>query len=163
MTWNRERPMPMTTRLLRALGWLLLCLSLVGSASCGDDDDDDNRRSSSNASIISPTPVVFDVVEFRVVGNAVSTTIRYTTSVEGTNQVTTGLPFSVTLRSDRDRIFIALDVAVQIANPTTLNTFVIAQVFVNGQLFREAYGAGILPSVSASGTFVRGQLIRVGD
>lgn len=138
---------------MRHVSRTLVLLLLLLTPACGDETETPTRPDPAVATVNA-----VDLIEFRVVGNAVTSTVRYTTSIDGTAQVTTGLPFSVTVRTSRERVFLSLDVSVQVAGPA-LNTFVIAQIFVNGSLFREAYGSGQLPTVTASGTFTHGQQV----
>lgn len=101
-----------------------------------------------------PVPVQVAKIEFRVTGNALGARVRYATSVDGSSQVTTALPFlfpvSVTGQSS---LFLSLD-----ATPTgygfTTTPFMAVQIFVNGALFREATSADFfLSTITASGTW----------
>ena len=103
-----------------------------------------------------PEPVITsNVFEFRVVSNAQQARIRYSNPVDGTNQVTTALPFTTSFRSDRDYMFLSLD-----ATPTSfafnvVHPFTSVQILVNGIVFRELLSTEFEETVSVSGTWRR--------
>ena len=99
-------------------------------------------------------PIVLqNKVEFRVTGNALGARVRYSTSNDGLAQVTTTLPFVFTMTVNQPSIFLSIE-----ATPTGYGfityPFMSAQIFVNGNLFREASSADfLLTTVLASGTW----------
>jgi hypothetical protein len=102
-----------------------------------------------------PVPVQVAKIEFRVTGNALGARVRYATSVDGSSQVTTALPFlfpvSVTGQSS---LFLSLDATPTGYSVLTTTPFMAVQIFVNGVLFREATSADFfLSTISASGTW----------
>jgi hypothetical protein len=113
-----------------------------------------------------PAPVVDDVVEFRVfgqVGNA-PISIRFTNSVDGTTVLTAlSLPYIATVKNREASIFLDLEASATPASSAacgcpTSGTFLQAQIFVNGRLFREAFAANLVTlAVIANGTFRRGE------
>jgi hypothetical protein len=121
----------------------LLFLALVSG--CADDE---------TVVVTAPTapaPIVSYQIEYRVTGTGGPATIRYTNTIDGLTQTISGLPFSASVRSSRDNIFISLDVIPQGFG------FVNAQIFVNGYLWREGsttFGG----TVTVSGTLRRSDL-----
>jgi len=108
----------------------------------------------------SPTAVADDVVEFRVfgqVGNA-PISIRFTNSVDGTSVISAvSLPYIATIKNRAASIFLDLE-ATATPPSSTSGTFLQAQIFVNGRLFREAFAANLVTlAVIANGTFRRGE------
>jgi len=130
---------------------LLLLLALTAVA-CQD-----NTRPRPDPPI-APTPlpppiVVATRIEYRVTGTHRDVTITYTTSTAGTTVVKTDLPWFVTYDTLAARTFVFVQ-----ADGSSFNTVegpLIVQIFVDGALFREARGAGLTPSVAASGEVVR--------
>jgi hypothetical protein len=101
-----------------------------------------------------PTPTIVPTrIEYRVTGTHRDVSITYTTSIAGTTIVKTDLPWFVTFDTLAARTFVFVQ-----ADGSTFNTIegsLIVQIFVDGALFREARGAGLIPSVVASGEVVR--------
>ena len=107
-----------------------------------------------------PTPIstapVKDRIEYHVTGNALSVRVKYSSSVEGVNQVTTTLPFQSTLTSSADGTFLFLEATPTGYSALVSNPFVAVQIFVNGALFREAATTSALnETISVSGTYRR--------
>jgi hypothetical protein len=103
-----------------------------------------------------PTPptVATHTIEMRVVGNATSVRIRHINPVDGLSQVTTVLPYLVTLKTDQVVMFLSLEVTPLAYPPATMTPFLSAQIFVNGVLFREGSSADFLfAPVTVSGTW----------
>jgi len=114
----------------------------------------------------SPTAVADDLIEFRVfgqVGNA-PISIRFTNSVDGTSVISAvSLPYIASIKNRNASIF--LDLEATATPPTsaacgcpTSGTFLQAQIYVNGRLFREAFAANLVTlAVIVNGTFRRGE------
>jgi len=110
---------------------------------------------------------VADVIEFRVFGNVGSNVpvfVKYTNSQDGLTALTTiSLPYVASVRNLADSIFLDLEATstpacgcVSSCCPLS-GSYLQAQVFVNGKLFREAFASNISPlQVTANGTFRRG-------
>jgi hypothetical protein len=128
--------------------WRPLLLLLFLSAGC-----DDHHEIIVNLPT-APTPEVLSTIEFRVIGNANSVRIRHVNPVDGLTQVTTVLPYVVSLQTDQVVMFLSLDVT-PISYPVgTFTPFLSAQIFVNGRLFREGSSADLLLTpISVSGTW----------
>ena len=137
-------------------------------ACCNDNDDCDNIENKEIRLVCEerrrgptePTPVVpvpkFYTVEYRVIGTARLAEIVYTSSIHGSTELTTGLPWFANFRSDRDRIFVSLYARAQ--NTGTVRI----QILVDGELFREASTDGFFgSSVEVSGTLFNPQLVTV--
>jgi hypothetical protein len=103
-----------------------------------------------------PTPVVVsNTFEFRVTGNAQQVRIRYSNPVDGTSQVSSALPFFTSFRSDRDYVFLSLDVTPLNFPFSVTQPFISAQILVNGEVFGQASSTEFLETVSISGTWRR--------
>jgi hypothetical protein len=89
------------------------------------------------------------VIEYRVTGTIPGTRITYFSSTQGTTQVATDLPWSLSYTAG------ALPAFVYLAADTPVDTFtegtLVVQIFVGGVLFREARGSGFVISIAASG------------
>lgn len=103
-----------------------------------------------------PTPptVTMNGIEFRVIGNANSVRIRHINPVDGLSQVSTVLPYVLTLKTEQTVMFLSLEVTPQSYPAALLAPFLSAQIFVNGTLFREGSSADLLLlPISVSGTW----------
>lgn len=128
-----------------------LMLLLLLAAGC-----EDNTRPRPDPPI-APTPIPIPAaptrIEYRVTGTHRDVTITYTTSTAGTTVIKTDLPWFVSYDTVAARTFVFVQ-----ADGSSFNTVegpLIVQIFVDGSLFREARGAGLIPSVAASGEVVR--------
>jgi hypothetical protein len=79
-------------------------------------------------------------VEFRVTGNATGARIKYATSVDGTVQVITALPFiqQMILPANVSSAFLSLEATPQSYSAVIFYPYMTVQIFVNGVVFREA-------------------------
>jgi hypothetical protein len=129
----------------------IVMLSLVAALSVAACSD--NGRTSLRDPPAGPTPVPepSDVrVDYRVTGTHVRNVhITYFSSSQGTTQVTTDLPWSITYRTPDLHPFVYLqaDTPIDQNDEGTL----VVQIFVNGLLFREAHATGFELEVAASG------------
>jgi len=100
--------------------------------------------------------VITSKIEFRVVGNASSVRIRYSTPADGLIQTVTSLPFFAAFNTTESLLFLSLDVT-PLAFPLSVTIpFLSAQVFVNGNLFREATSSDFFSTtLSVTGTWRR--------
>jgi hypothetical protein len=101
---------------------------------------------------IPPLPVPTNI-EYRVTGTHRDVTITYVTSTQGTTVLRTDLPWFLSYETLAKSTFVYLQ-----AEGSTFNTVegpLIVQIFVNGVLFRETRGQGLIPNVTASGEVVR--------
>lgn len=130
---------------------LLLIFALLFVA-CNNDDRDFYVN---NPTAPSDPVVRSNVFEYRVSGNAQQVRVRYSNPVDGTSQVTTALPFFTSFRSDRDYLFLAVDVTPVTYPFNVFQPFVTAQILVNGELFTQSSSAEFLETVSTSGTWRR--------
>jgi len=84
------------------------------------------------------TPAITtSTIQFRVTGNANSVRIKYVTERDGQVQVTTNLPFFTSFNTTADTLFLSIDVT-PISYTVLQFPFLSVQIFVNGNLFREA-------------------------
>lgn len=116
-----------------------------------------NPTSPTNTTTVNTTPVITkDKIEFHVIGNALGARVKYSSGVEGLNQITTVLPFQSTITSSNDSIFLYLEAQATLFSGSVVNPFMDIQIFVNGNLFREASSnSSLLETISVSGTYRR--------
>ena len=120
---------------------------------CGDTNIYNDRGNASNPNAPSNPTTKKVTVELRVFGNAQSVRVRYSTPLDGLTQVVTTLPYFVTFQTDKTSLFLSLDVT-PISFPTgTINPFLIGQIYVDGQFFREASSSDFLSTLSVVGTW----------
>jgi hypothetical protein len=124
---------------------LLVPLLLLAAAGC----DDDRLRPDGPAA---PSPVPLRI-EYRVNGTIRNLDITFSNAAQGTTFVTADPPWFVTFETQRARTYVYLEAAAPPFNPTSGP--LIAQIFVNGELFREATARGYTPVVIVSGEVVR--------
>lgn len=86
-------------------------------------------------------------IEFRVLGSVNTVDIAYASTEQGSNLVTTGIPWFALIHTTLDEIFLSIS-----ASSFDFGTLSI-QIFVDGILFREANADGFEPRVSVSGTW----------
>jgi hypothetical protein len=98
-----------------------------------------------------PPPPKSDVVEFRVIGNFPTVQIRYRTPLDGTTQVTTGLPWSTVVKMVKGPMFLSIDAIARSEPSGAGGPYLQVQIFVNGILFREANSSEKVPMISVSG------------
>jgi hypothetical protein len=95
-------------------------------------------------------------IEFRVNGNAVLARIRYSTPIDGLTFVNTSLPYTINFNTTATTLFLSVE-ATPTQYPFNVTIpYMQVQIFVNGNLFREASSSDFsLNTVSASGTWRR--------
>lgn len=136
---------------MRYLPVLLITTALAGACD----------KTVNNNYPITPTPlpsdkVVTSKIEFRVTGNANSVRIKYFTPSDGLIQAVTTLPFTTSFNTTLDQLFLSLDVTPISYSGVTMFPFLSAQIFVNGNLFREVNSTdSFLNTLSISGNWRR--------
>jgi hypothetical protein len=140
----------------------LASLLPLAACACSDEEqceDIDNRhdrkqcladRDGGSPTAPTPPPAPEPTVhtfEFRVTGTVRRVDISHASTSEGTTLLTTDLPWFATIRSTRTLMFLSLTTTSALFEEGTLT----AQLFVDGQLFREAHATGFQPSVTISG------------
>ena len=105
---------------------------------------------------VSTTPTVVNTkIEFRVTGNPNSVRIRYSTERDGLIQTVTTLPFFTSFTTTSDNLFLSLEVT-PISYSVLQFPFLSAQIFVGGNLFREATSSEyLLNTLVVNGTWRR--------
>jgi hypothetical protein len=154
----------MTKALLAFILSLLVSITVVA---CDDDDWDchdrdrdgtkDCQQSRDNPNPTSPTPTptptpITNVIEFRVTGTSPSVRIKYYSSVEGMNIVTTSLPWSAKVSTKSTNVALSLEI-MSLGDGFT-EEFLSAQLIINGVLFRESSTTGFAPILTLSGTTI---------
>lgn len=101
-----------------------------------------------------PPPVTASRIEFRVTGNANGARVRYSNAVDGLTQVVTTLPYLASLTTNDASMFLSLEGTPTGYNALATYPFFAVQIFVNGQLFREATATEfLLTPLAVSGTW----------
>lgn len=103
---------------------------------------------SDSTPIVQPTPLPpIHTVEYRVLGTAHRATIGYGNAQEGTTELEGTIPWTASFTTTRTSLF------VYIAAESLSDGVVRVQIFVDGQLFREAANGPLAGSFAqASGT-----------
>ena len=93
-------------------------------------------------------------LEFRVNGNATSARIRYSNPIDGLSQVVTVLPYLTSVKTTDTSLFLSIE-ATPLSYPSLVSfPFLSVQIFVNGNLFREASSSEfVLNTISVSGNW----------
>ena len=123
---------------------LMLALSTVA---CGDETIINLPNN--------PTPVEPEStrIEFRVSGNASSVRVRFSSERDGLIQTTTTLPFFTSFNTEATNLFLNLEVT-PISYSVIQLPFLSAQIFADGNLFREATSNEfILNTLTVNGTW----------
>jgi hypothetical protein len=101
-----------------------------------------------------PTPVPRTTIEFRVVGNASSARIRYSTPTDGLTQVVSSLPYFSSFSTTATSMFLSLEVTPLSYPLLSGNPFLAIQIVAGGVLFREATANDTTANtLSVSGTW----------
>lgn len=127
---------------------VLLALALLTVVSCDRDEITINNP-------ITPTDTtVRNTIEFRVSGNPVLARIRHSTPVDGLTFVNTALPYVIGMSTTQTTMFLSLE-ATPTQYPFSVTIpYMQVQIFVNGNLFREASSSDFsLNTISVSGTW----------
>ena len=108
--------------------------------------------------IATPTPTpssgAKQTIQFRVLGNATSAVVRYSTPANGLAQELTSLPFFSTFTTTATAVFLSLQ-ATPSGYPFAVTApFLNVQIVVNNDVFQEASsGDFLLNTLSVSGTW----------
>jgi hypothetical protein len=97
-----------------------------------------------------PAPPTPAVIEFRVLGTVSGVTVRYVSTQDGTNVVTTDLPFDVAFSTTAVDSFLSLQ-----ASAANCTGFLQVQILVNGVVVRDDNRTGVNPTVQIAFTYVR--------
>ena len=139
----------------RRLALLLLPFLLVAC-----DETRDGNRGTREAPPVrgvepTPPPVVPEpqTIVYRVTGTIRNCRITYMSSVQGTSQTVSDLPWIASFDTRADSVFVFLSAEAPMDN--LLEGSIVVQIYVNNVLFREARAFGFNPSVAVSGEIVR--------
>ena len=127
--------------------YALLLLLLAGC------DDNRLRPEGPAAPTPDPTGLLRQRIEYRVNGTIRNLDITYSNAAQGTTFVTADPPWFVGFETTRARTYVYLSAAAPAFNATSGP--LVAQIFVDGELFREATARGFAPVVTVSGEVVR--------
>jgi hypothetical protein len=102
-------------------------------------------------------PVITSVkIEYRVTGNAASVKVRYSNEQDGLIQTVTTLPFFSTFSTNQSSAFVSLEVTPLTMYDYVQTPFISLQIFVNGNLFKEATANSFVQqTISVDGTWRR--------
>jgi hypothetical protein len=106
-------------------------------------------QTTTDAPTTTPTPIpVSHTIEFRVLGTVPLTDITYGSAQDGTTTTETTVPWSASFKTSRPSLFVYLKAS------SSFTGTISAQIFVDGQLFREASNnfLGSTNVADASGT-----------
>lgn len=127
-----------------------LLLALVVSLAQACSNDASGLRDPVNPNTPTPPPPPATLrIDYRVTGDIPNTQITFFTATQGTTEVKTDLPWTISYTSSDLHPFLFL--AAETPNDNFTTGSIDVQIFVNGVLFREARGSGVTISVSASG------------
>jgi hypothetical protein len=100
----------------------------------------------------SPLPEVVRV-EYRVTGSIKNAHVVYINGVQGTTEITTEVPWFASFETTRPQTFVYL--SAEALPDNIVDGTLVAQIFVNGEVFRESRSRGFTPTVTASGEVIR--------
>ena len=126
----------------------VVVLALLAPA-CSDNTGRGVRESPAGPTLPPPPAPATLSVSYRVTGTIPNTRITYFSSLQGTTQLTTDLPWTVNYSTTDLHPFLYLAAESPVDNVD--DGSLVVQIFVNGVLFREARGAGFTVAVAASG------------
>lgn len=135
-------------RLPRSLSVLVLVLGLT--AAC---ENDRLRPDSPSGPTPPEPPLVATQIEYRVASPIRNLDVTYSNAVQGTTFLLTDAPWFIRFDTLRPRTFVYLEVRAPFTN--TVEGPLVGQIFVNGELFREATARGFFPVVTVSGEVTR--------
>jgi hypothetical protein len=123
---------------MRSLTWRILLVALVLSTTIACGDTIVNLPNDPSA-VSNKTPVVVKhTVQFRVIGNASSVRIRYSTPIDGLGQEITSLPNFTTRTVSGESLFLSLEATPIGYAYGVLYPFLAVQIVVDDTVFREA-------------------------
>ena len=128
----------------------VLLVAILVSA-CGDTIVNVPTAPSTTPAPVEAKP---STIEYRVSGNANSVRIRYSNVSDGLSQVVTTMPYVTRFTTKDTTMFLSLE-ATPISYPFSVTfPFLSVQIFVDGNLFREASSNEfLLNTLSVSGTW----------
>lgn len=95
-------------------------------------------------------------IEFRVTGNATGVRVRVSNAQDGSFQALTTMPYSTSITTKDQSMFVSLDATPTGYSALTLFPFLAVQIFADGKIFREASSNEfLLNTVAVSGTWRR--------
>jgi hypothetical protein len=132
----------MTTRILGAI------LALALAPACAKNYSGDQLVAGDGGAPSAPSPPpVQHTIEYRVVGQVSEATVSYGNAQQGTTDLVTLLPWAASFKTSRTTLFVYL--SAHSFEEGVLRV----QIFVDGDLYREAATDGLATSVvSVSGT-----------
>lgn len=102
-----------------------------------------------------PTPeVARNSIQFRVIGNASSVRVRFSSPADGLTQLITSLPYSSGFTSAASSLFLSLEATPLLYQGINIQPFLSVQIVVNDAVFREATASDFsLSTLAVSGTW----------
>ena len=132
-----------------------LITGLALTTACGDKTTIyNNPTGPSTVTPTTPTAPITSKIEFRVTGNVGQVRVRMSNPIDGFSQVVTALPYSNSFNTLQDTLFLSLEVTpLGLIIPP--NPFMAAQIYVNGNVFREDIATDGMSSLLISGNWRR--------
>jgi hypothetical protein len=138
-------------------GWIgistLACTGLL-CLGCGDTVVNVPNQPSAATPTPTPTPLASNLISFRVVGNASSVRVRYTTPADGLTQVFTTLPFVAAFSTTATSVFLSLEAQPLIFQNISF-PFLSIQIVVNDTVFLQTSSQDTFTTLAVSGTWRR--------
>jgi len=139
----------MTTARFHYLVGVVAVVFSIWLAACVKNYYPPNPVAPSSPSTPTPTPpaVVRHTIEFRALGTTRSATLQFGSAQEGSTDLSTIVPWSSSFTTTRTTLFVFIT-----GRPDEFGFELRVQIFVDGELFREAASDGFGAAASASGT-----------
>lgn len=112
-------------------------VAFLGAATIACGDTIVNVPTTPTPVVVTPV-VVKHTIQFRILGNASSARVRYSTPVDGLGQVITSLPYFNTQTVGVDTMFLSLEATPISYGYGVQYPFLAVQIVVDNTVFREA-------------------------
>jgi len=131
---------------------VLVAVSCAAVIACGDTVINVPTTPTPVPDTTKAPPVVKTVIQFRVLGNATSARVRWSTPDDGLTQVITSMPYFATRTITGSSLFLSLEASPISYGFGVLYPFLSVQIVVNDTVFREASSQDfLLAPLSVSG------------
>jgi|KBSMisStaDraftv2_1062788.scaffolds.fasta_scaffold00662_9 hypothetical protein len=139
----------MTTARFHYLVAVVVAVLSIWVGACVKNYYPPNPVAPSAPSTPTPTPpvVVRHTIEFRALGTTRAASLQYGSAQEGSTDISTIVPWSSSFTTTRSTLFVFIT-----GRPDEFGFELRVQIFIDGELFREAATDGLGAAASASGT-----------